>query len=150
MPETEHSVIHRLSIEARPGNEVNFGPDCEIASDNVGLVYYGGKLIAWTDDYGTARHPDHELDLGLRDRVEAFFEAAADLWAVLSDVPRGQKITHGRHCTCRSCAHEDWTNPDLASCGMHGSDCPALYQPWGRAGTRYDPANEVVEEDTRS
>ena len=44
------------------------------------------------------------------------------------------KITHGRHCACSSCACEDWTNADLAPCGMHGSDCPALYQPWGLAG----------------
>lgn len=48
--------------------------------------------------------------------------------------PRVPKITHGRHCTCSSCAREDWENPDLAPCGMHGSVCPALYQPWGRAG----------------
>lgn len=48
---------------------------------------------------------------------------------------RGDRITHGRHCTCSACAREDWTNPDLAPCGMHGTDCPALYQPLGPAGT---------------
>jgi hypothetical protein len=53
--------------------------------------------------------------------------------------PQGQKITHGRHCTCHSCAAEDWTNADLAPCGMHGEDCPALYRPWGRPGTYFDP-----------
>jgi hypothetical protein len=45
------------------------------------------------------------------------------------------KISHGRHCTCSACAREDWTKPDLACCGMHGEDCPALYQPIGPAGT---------------
>ena len=44
------------------------------------------------------------------------------------------RITHGRHCTCSACAREDWTNPDLAPCGMHGEDCLALYQPLGFAG----------------
>ena len=45
-----------------------------------------------------------------------------------------ERVTHGRHCTCSACAREDWTNPGLACCGMHGNDCPALYQPLGRAG----------------
>ena len=48
-------------------------------------------------------------------------------------------VTHGRHCTCGACAAQDWTDPDLAPCGMHGPDCPALYQPWGTAGTYIDP-----------
>lgn len=56
-----------------------------------------------------------------------------------------QRITHGRHCTCGSCAREDWTNPDLAPCGMHGEDCPALYQPWGRPGSYFDPASGQSE-----
>lgn len=51
-----------------------------------------------------------------------------------------QRVTHGRHCTCGACARRDWTDPDLAPCGMHGSDCPALYQPWAVAGTDYHPA----------
>ena len=44
------------------------------------------------------------------------------------------RITHGRHCTCTPCRVEDWTNPALAPCGMHGKDCPREYQPWGAAG----------------
>jgi hypothetical protein len=47
----------------------------------------------------------------------------------------GQRITHGRHCTCSACGREDWTNPDLAPCGMHGAGCPALYDPWGPPGS---------------
>ena len=82
--QSNSQTIHRLSIETKPGSEVSFGPDYEVASDNVGLVYYNGVLVAWTDDYGTARHPDHSpLDPGLQGRVEAFFEAASDLWAEL-------------------------------------------------------------------
>lgn len=45
-----------------------------------------------------------------------------------------KEITHGRHCICSACAREDWTNPQLAPCGMHGSDCPRAYQPLGRPG----------------
>jgi hypothetical protein len=45
-----------------------------------------------------------------------------------------KKITHGRHCTCGACASEDWTNPALAPCGMHGSSCPREYQPLGKPG----------------
>lgn len=39
--------------------------------------------------------------------------------------------THGRHCTCSACAREDWTNPNLGACGMHGPGCPAVYDPYG-------------------
>jgi hypothetical protein len=63
---------------------------------------------------------------------------------------RRQTITHGRHCTCSPCAREDWTNPDLAPCGMHGEDCPALYQPWGPAGTETPLRGQSdVRRDTR-
>jgi hypothetical protein len=34
------------------------------------------------------------------------------------------KVTHGRHCVCSACKAQDWTEPQLASCGMHGNDCP--------------------------
>lgn len=57
------------------------------------------------------------------------------------------KITHGRHCTCSACAREDWTSSDLACCGTHGEDCPALYQPLGPAGTplaREEPIEDAV------
>lgn len=47
----------------------------------------------------------------------------------------GGRITHGRHCTCSACAAQDWGEPGLAPCGMHGPSCPAEYQPWGAAGT---------------
>ena len=52
-------------------------------------------------------------------------------------VPRygPQEVTHGRHCTCTPCRVEDWTNPNLAHCGMHGPSCPAEYQPLGSAGS---------------
>lgn len=45
-----------------------------------------------------------------------------------------QRVTHGRHCLCSSCAREDWTNP-VFTCGMHGADCPSKYQPWARPGS---------------
>lgn len=51
---------------------------------------------------------------------------------------QAKRITHGRHCTCGACASEDWTNPRLAPCGMHGSSCPREYQPLGRPGMYED------------
>jgi hypothetical protein len=45
----------------------------------------------------------------------------------------GERITHGRHCVCSACKQEDWTRIK-APCGMHGSDCPAVYAPLGAAG----------------
>src|SRR5580658_8389774 len=54
--------------------------------------------------------------------------------AALGRLQPGLRITHGRHCVCSACEQEDWTNPDLAPCGMHGSDCPARYQPLGAPG----------------
>lgn len=47
----------------------------------------------------------------------------------------GERITHGRHCTCSACAREDWTQTHLAPCGMHGPSCPRVYAPLGGAGT---------------
>lgn len=49
----------------------------------------------------------------------------------MSDVER---VTHGRHCICSACGAEDWTNPNLAPCGMHGVGCPPVYAPLGAAG----------------
>lgn len=46
------------------------------------------------------------------------------LFAV-SEIP----VTHGRHCPCSACKAEDWTDPRLAPCGMHGADCPREYAP---------------------
>jgi hypothetical protein len=40
-----------------------------------------------------------------------------------------ERVTHGRHCPCSACAQEDWTNPKLAHCGMHGPSCPPVYAP---------------------
>jgi hypothetical protein len=73
-----------LSIKARPGHEVNFGPDCEISSDVVALIYGDdAALIGWGDDYGTVRHPDRELPPAVKEAAERFVEAASDLWAAL-------------------------------------------------------------------
>lgn len=48
-----------------------------------------------------------------------------------SDPPR---VTHGRHCPCSACARQDWTDPRLAACGMHGPSCPNEYAPIVVAG----------------
>jgi hypothetical protein len=37
--------------------------------------------------------------------------------------------THGRHCPCSACKRQDWTDPTLAHCGMHGPSCPPVYAP---------------------
>lgn len=45
-----------------------------------------------------------------------------------------ERITHGRHCICSACAAQDWAEPGLAPCGMHGPSCPPMYTPRGAAG----------------
>lgn len=57
-----------------------------------------------------------------------------DIEAFLMAQDTYERITHGRHCRCSSCAREDWSHPDLASCGMHGETCPGVYDPRGRPG----------------
>jgi hypothetical protein len=54
--------------------------------------------------------------------------------SLLDDLTR--RVTHGRHCPCSSCAREDWTNPQLGPCGMHGSACPPVYTPVSHAECR--------------
>lgn len=55
-----------------------------------------------------------------------------------------ERVTHGRHCVCSACAAQDWAEPSLAPCGMHGPSCPPLYAPIGAAGDVV-PARPVVE-----
>jgi protein gp37 len=43
--------------------------------------------------------------------------------------PLVERITHGRHCGCSACARQDWSEPQLAPCGMHGPSCPPVYSP---------------------
>lgn len=38
------------------------------------------------------------------------------------------RVKHGRHCSCTACKQEDWTKI-TAPCGVHGSSCPAVYDP---------------------
>jgi hypothetical protein len=49
---------------------------------------------------------------------------------------RKKPITHGRHCSCSACAREDWTQPHLAPCGMHGPTCPPVYAPLAERNER--------------
>ena len=63
-----------------------------------------------------------------------------------------EKVTHGRHCSCRACGAQDWSEPQLAPCGMHGSKCPPVYDPRGHAGEvvatkreALDPADLIIE-----
>lgn len=44
-----------------------------------------------------------------------------------------ERITHGRHCACSSCAREHWSLYP-GTCGMHGPICPDLYDPRGMPG----------------
>lgn len=61
----------------------------------------------------------------MADKIALSIEEACD-WL---DSLRPVGLTHGRHCSCSSCAREDWTRPDLAPCGMHGPECPPVYMP---------------------
>lgn len=51
-----------------------------------------------------------------------------------------ERITHGRHCICSACAAQDWAEPGLAPCGMHGPSCPPVYVPLGAAGDVQRPS----------
>jgi hypothetical protein len=73
----------RLSLVAKLGAEVNFGPGCEIASDSVMLVYDGAVLVGWADDYGAMHHPDHALDPDVLEAAERLVSVATDLWVAL-------------------------------------------------------------------
>ena len=85
----------------------------------------------WSEDAN-----DGEFAIWSEDRImAAVFQKLGPALAALSDTQAGERITHGRHCTCTPCAAQDWTEPQLAPCGMHGPDCPAEYQPLGGAGT---------------
>jgi len=74
-------------------------------------------------------------DLIRHHRSNAALAAGFDRIAAQRPEEAGGRITHGRHCTCSACAAQDWGEPGLAPCGMHGPSCPAEYQPWGAAGT---------------
>jgi hypothetical protein len=66
--------------------------------------------------------------------------------AIRSPEPdEGGRITHGRHCTCSACARQDWSEPQLAACGMHGPSCRPVYAPLGPAGSRAEPDVEGAE-----
>lgn len=67
----------------------------------------------------------------------------------MTDLVKVQRITHGRHCVCSACAQEDWTNPQLAPCGMHGSSCPREYAPLGAAGDIVGAGGRIDKTDPR-
>jgi hypothetical protein len=50
------------------------------------------------------------------------------------------RLTHGRHCPCTGCASEDWTQPHLGPCGMHGVKCPPIYAPAALSVRAEEPA----------
>jgi hypothetical protein len=79
------SEARRLTLEVRPGSEVNFGPDYQVASDIAVLIYDGAVLLGWADDYGTVRHPDCELEPEISHAAEELVEAAAGLWERLEE-----------------------------------------------------------------
>lgn len=43
--------------------------------------------------------------------------------------PLPKPMTHGRHCRCSACGRQDWSDPMLAPCDIHGPSCPSEYQP---------------------
>ena len=56
-----------------------------------------------------------------------------------------ERVTHGRHCRCTPCRREDWTNPNLAHCGMHGPSCPPVYAPIDLTPPATEPVAALVE-----
>lgn len=77
--------------------------------------------------------------------------------------PLIERVTHGRHCFCSACAQQDWSEPQLAPCGMHGPGCPPRYAPYrsldlsdidwliagGESGPRARPIREEWVRDLR-
>jgi len=51
------------------------------------------------------------------------------------------RLTHGRHCRCSACARQDWAEPYLAPCGMHGPSCPPIYDPYPAQPKEPTPAH---------
>jgi hypothetical protein len=73
----------------------------------------------------------------LREIAAAWDAQDNDIDAALAELKHlrrnspARRLTHGRHCACSACARQDWSEPDLAPCGMHGPSCPPVYDPWG-------------------
>lgn len=44
----------------------------------------------------------------------------------------GLRVPHGRHCPCSACFRQDWADPALAPCGLHGAACLPVHQPGER------------------
>lgn len=63
-------------------------------------------------------------NVGLRDRPDVGVHPQLYLAA------DEKRVTHGRHCVCSACAAQDWSEPQLAPCGMHGPSCPPVYAPF--------------------
>lgn len=61
-----------------------------------------------------------------------------------------ERITHGRHCLCSACAAQDWAEPQLAPCGMHGPSCPPVYAPLGAAGDSVGAVAGAAPQTTRN
>lgn len=85
------------------------------------------------------------------DAIGDFPGAASRVPSAPGDIPaiggaRAERISHGRHCICSACAAQDWAEPGLAHCGMHGESCPPVYAPLGAAGDRLAPSSSAPEQ----
>lgn len=117
--------------------------ECLEDGSHAEAAIYGHKADAYQNAVDLAEIAEEawrqelaHLDVRLREVASAWFEfRQSDLDALLHEYRADdtEYVTHGRHCTCGACAREDWTRI-TAPCGMHGSDCPAVYAPFGGSG----------------
>jgi hypothetical protein len=116
--EEERELRERL--RTAPSINHRYGPDP--------TTLHGISIAEWADRYR---------------RLLATLDAAR----ALPSAPDHRPVTHGRHCPCSACQREDWTNPNLAHCGMHGPSCPAVYAPILSASPPDHRLREAVEAD---
>lgn len=90
--------------------------------------------LCWCPESWWAMEPDTGAQRADDDHSPECVAARAVLAGETAGEPKGKRITHGRHCTCSACRQENWANPRLAACGMHGPSCPPVYAPLGAAG----------------
>lgn len=99
--------------------------------------------IAAADKARGLREEQREPPAGTSIRIQVQTRLLSD-WRPVD----AERITHGRHCVCSACAAQDWAEPGLAPCGIHGSSCPLVYAPLGDAGDIVSGSSASVRVDT--
>jgi hypothetical protein len=134
----KHRRVSGLDFEAGWLASAEFSKSTREAAERT-IEGLSVRLNDAENDREAAEREAERLGEALAKIIEAHDEEAGiafgdDLEAEVLSIARAalslrERITHGRHCVCSACAAEDWTNPNLAPCGMHGPSCPPVYAP---------------------